>query len=338
MSPWRRESARLCRGIVGLVLGGLLWGAPLEAGGPDAFTVVTFNVGTTERLPHDDPPDDGYTSEQAAISDEHYGDGLAWPPAIEAARRFFSQVRPDLVGLQEILGADRCAAVPEELRAGFVCEAWAPGDPAVAQKVLGPGYQIACHRGKPDKCLAVRRAFGTIRGCDGDLCLDHLDGFPDAVCGRGGRVGRGIVDLAAGGTLTVVHLHATSGMKPRDEACRVAQVEQVFVDLGDGAPGASGETNVVLGDLNTDPGLLRESSPSARRWGDFVGDGKRFRFISQIGPDAPRGYRDRVDIDHVIADAFAGRCWIAGVQGRPPVLDEALYFDHRPVVCTLEER
>jgi hypothetical protein len=207
----------------------------------------------------------------------------------------------------------------------------------VAHQVLGPGYQVACHRGKPDECIAVRKAFGTLRGCDGDLCLDYLDGFPIEGCGRGARVGRAVVELSAGGTLTVVHLHATSGMKEQDDACRVAQVDQVFVDLGDGDPGANGERNIVLGDLNTDPHLLREMRASARRWLDFVGDAKRFRFISEVGPDAPRGYRGLADIDHVIADGFVGRCWIAGIGEHPPVLEGALYFDHRPVVCELEE-
>lgn len=322
--------------LLGLLAAALLGGPPAQAAST-AFTVVTFNVGTTERLPHDGPPDDGYGTEQALVSDEHYGDSLAWPLAIEAAREFFARVQPDIVGFQEILGAQGCAAVPEELRRGWVCEGWSPGDPAVAQQVLGPGYQVACHPGKPDACLAVRRDFGTFRGCESDLCPEPLEGFPVEGCGRRARVARGTLDLAAGGTLTVVSLHGTSGRKESDEACRVAQIEQVFVDLGDGTPGANGERNLIIGDLNTDPYLLRERSPGARRWGDFVGEDHRFRFISPVGPDAPRGYRGVADIDHVIADAFTGQCWIAGLGGRPGVLPDAVYFDHRPVVCELEE-
>ena len=42
------------------------------------FVAVTFNTGTSENMGHDNEPDDGYTSAHAEISDQYYGDGLAW--------------------------------------------------------------------------------------------------------------------------------------------------------------------------------------------------------------------------------------------------------------------
>ena len=303
------------------------------------ITVVTFNVGTTERLAHDGPPEDGYGSDQAKIADAYYGNSLAWPPAIDAAKRFFAEVRPDIVSFQEILGADDCASVPDDKRAGFACEGWSPGDPAMVQQVLGEDYQVACNRGNDDQCLAVRRGFGTLRGCSGYPCPD-LAGQQIAGCGGGARVGRAVIDRPSGESLTVVHLHATSGVKPEDERCRIAQLDQIFVDLGDGAPAASGERNVVLGDFNVDPYRGFASQPSARHFRTLVGiDGepRRFTFLSPAGANAPGGYQGRSDIDHIISDRLRGDCWIAGLAGRPPVLADALYFDHRPVVCSLEE-
>lgn len=35
----------------------------------------------------------------------------------------------------------------------------------------------ACHSGKPDKCAAVKRSFGSFRGCGDDFCLEGLMGF-----------------------------------------------------------------------------------------------------------------------------------------------------------------
>lgn len=312
----------------------------LACGGQDpppelTFVAVTFNTGTTAGLPHDDLPDDGYTSAEAAISDMWYGDGLAWPPAIEAARAFLAEVSPDVVAFQEIFHAGDCAAIPAENHAGFFCAGYVDGAPTVAQVVVGAGYQVACHLGKPDKCLAVKRSFGTFRGCAADLCLDGLDGAEVPDCGSGSRVGRGVVELEAGGALTVVNVHGSSGLAEADRACRVAQFDQVFVDL-DGAPAASGSANVVLGDLNTDPGRFAISDESAARFNDFAGEDRAFDFITEVGPDVTPTYGGIVNIDHVVSDVYRGECWTAGVTEGHPAVTSAVYFDHLPAVCTLE--
>ena len=300
------------------------------------FTVVTMNTGTNPDLPHEDPPDDGYGDQEAAYSDQYYGDGLAWVAVIESTRAFFDGVGADVVAFQEIFSSEECPTVPAEARPGFVCETWAPGDPTVAELVVGPDYQVACHVGHHDKCIAVRRGFGAIRGCDGDLCLDGAAGTAVPGCGGGARVARVVIDRAEGPPITVVNVHGTSGFATEDIACRVAQVEQVFVDLGDGAPGASGDDNVVLGDLNTDPGRIAADDASAARWNDFAGDGAAFRFVSAVGPDAPPSYADLLNIDHVITDTMPGSCWIAGVTEGHPAVTEAVFFDHKPVVCAVE--
>ena len=300
----------------------------------DAIVAVTFNTGTTEGLGHDDGPDDGYTSELAARSDAYYGDGLAWVPAVEATRDFFAELSPDIVVFQEIFWSGDCAQIPEEERAGFVCEDWTEGDPTVAQVVLGEDFQVMCHPGKPDKCAAVNRRFGSFRGCDEDLCLEGMEGFEVEGCGSGARVARAVIDTAEGGSLTLSSVHGSSGLSSEDIACRVAQVEQVFVDLGDGEPAASGDRNLVMGDLNTDPGRMADYDDSAARWTDFVGGEAPFWFVTELGPDAPGSYGGLIDIDHVISDTWDGSCQYPGLEGTAPVI-EATYFDHVPVVCTI---
>jgi endonuclease/exonuclease/phosphatase family metal-dependent hydrolase len=299
------------------------------------FVAVTFNTGTTMGLGHDDPPDDGYGSDDAAISDMWYGDGLAWPPAIEATRAFFAEVAPDIVAFQEIFHAGDCAGIPSEHHVGFLCETYVDGAPTVAEIVVGGGYQVACHLGKADKCVAVKRSFGTFRGCTDDLCLDGLDGAQVPDCGSGSRVGRGVIQLAVGGELTVVNLHGSSGLTEADRACRVAQIEQVFLDL-DGEPGANGGANVVLGDLNTDPARFALSDESARRFSDFVGPDHAFHYITDAGESATPTYGGVVNIDHVVSDVYQGSCWTAGISAGHPAVTDAVYFDHAPAVCTLE--
>ena len=299
-------------------------------------TFVTFNTGTTDGLPHDDPPDDGFGSEQAAISDEWYGDGLSWLAAVDAATSFFAEVKPDVVAFQEIFYSGECEAIPEELRTGFVCETFAPGDPTVAQVILGQGYQVACHLGKSDKCIAVRRAFGTLRGCDADLCLDGLDGAEIEGCGSGSRVGRGVIDLSRGGELTVVNVHGSSGFTDADLDCRQAQFEQLFIDLGDGEPAANGERNLIMGDFNTDPARAAFLDWSARRLNELVSESPGFHFVTAVGEDAPPTYANAVNIDHVISDRLEGSCVHPGATPGTQPVASFVYFDHVPAVCVLE--
>lgn len=339
----RREWASFQTGLTALALLFSLAGC----GGSDASSnrdnhplllrAVTFNTGTTPGLDHDGTPDDGYTSVEAAISDEYYGDGLSWLPVVEASRRFLESVNADVIAFQEIFYSGECAAVPAQFRRGFVCETWVPGDPSVAQHIVGNGYQVACNLEKPDKCIAVKRELGSIRGCDADLCLDGLDGARVADCGGGSRVGRGVIELRSGGTLTVVNVHGTSGFTRADVDCRTRQFEQVFVDLGQGdaQPAANGERNLILGDLNNDPG--RAQSPDVRRFLEFVGPGKRFGFISPVGPTVPPSYAGIFNIDHVVSDVLTGDCWVAGITPGHPSVTDAVYFDHNPIVCEVRE-
>jgi hypothetical protein len=242
-----------------------------------------------------------------------------------------------VIAFQEIFHSDDCAGIPEEARQGWVCEDWLPGAPVVAQHVLGAGYQVACHLGKTDKCLGVRRGFARLRGCDDDLCLDGLEGVPVPGCGSGSRVGRAVLELTSGEELTVVSVHGTSGFGSSDVACRQAQFAQAFVDFGDGSgePAANGARNVILGDFNTDPGRATRLDASARALAEATGPGSRFRFLSAVGADAPPTYAGVFNIDHVIADRFAGACWSPGVGAGGTPVSPVVYLDHTPVVCDL---
>ena len=290
------------------------------------FVAVTFNTGTTAD-----------TSTQAPISDQYYGNGLAWTQAVNDTRSFFAQVDADVVVFQEIFYLGDCAGIPASAQLGYLCETWKPGDPpSVAQFVLGPGWQVACHPGKPDKCAAVNKRFGTFHGCVTDYCATGLTGFTVTDCGKGARVARGVIDRVEGGTLTLVSVHGSSGITSDDQGCRVKQVGQVFVDLGDGSPGANGTTNLIMGDLNTDPVRMAFLDKSAAEWSSFVGPGKKFHFITDVGLAALPTYAGLFNIDHVISDALVGSCWTAGATpGHPPVI-QTPYFDHKPAVCTID--
>lgn len=301
------------------------------------LTAVTFNTGTSGTVDPSAPPG-GYGRDQAELEDLWYGNGLAWKPSVEAAKAWLAAADPDVVTFQEIFHSGDCAGIPPEATTGFCCEDYTDGDPTVAQAILGPEYQVMCHAGQNDKCAGVHRRFGRFRGCDADFCLEGMAGSTVDGCGKGARIGRGVIDLwDGGGSLTLVNIHGSSGISADDQQCRVRQLEQVFVNqgLGDGQPAANGARNLVMGDFNTDPGRLVEADPSAARLLDFAGDGKPFRFLTDVGPDATPTYAGLFNIDHVLSDTLTGTCWAAGVtDGHPPVTD-IVYFDHHPVACTL---
>ena len=315
-------------------------GSGVEVNPNPRFVVVTFNTGTTEALNHESDGD-GYGEEQARFSNDYYGDGLAWVPAVEAVTDWFATLKPDVVVFQEIFYSDECVGIPVEAQIGFVCETWSPGDPTVVQVVLGSDYQVACHPGNSDKCLAVKKSFGSIRQCeDEDFCLEGLDGEVIVGCQSGARVARATIDLVSGGEITAVNVHGTSGMSEDDIDCRVQQVEQVFVNM-DGEPGANGARNVVMGDLNTDPERIPGSlDDSVKAWNDYVGGNQPFQwvsddtatFIAEI-PGLP--ISSPLAIDHVISDTFAGSCYVPGSSDGYPAVYSNVYFDHRPQVCDI---
>lgn len=334
----QRQRAGLFVALLALAVAGCGDSGRSSALGLAGLRVVTFNTGTTDGLPIDPSTNAGYGPEQAALADQWYGNGLAWNAAVEDSRRFFSTLRADIVGFQEIFHPDDCAEIPAAARLGFVCESWQPGDPTVVQRVVGADYQVACHLGKSDKCIAVRRSLGTIRGCDSALCLDGLLGADIAGCGRGSRVGRALVDLHDGTTLTVAHVHGTSGFSASDRQCRVAQFRQLFEDLGDGSglAASAGERSIVLGDFNTDPGRSARLDPSAQILAAAGEPPSPFRFLTEIGPQALPTYLGAVNIDHVLARGFTGSCWAAGIRPDRPPVTTMTYFDHTAIVCDLE--
>jgi len=318
---------------------GVLCGCSSDEAVAPTFDVVvaTFNTGTTENISLT-PDDDSWGEEQAVYSDQYYGNGLAWAEVVEDTRRFFANTPVDVVAFQEMFYSGDCPGVPEEARPGFVCETWKPGEPTVAQVVVGEGFQVACNLGKPDKCLAVRKSFGQLVGCDADLCLDGLDGAEVPDCGSGSRVGRGVITRPDGASVTVVAVHGTSGLEASDQACRGAQFAQIFEDL-DGAPAANGDRNIILGDFNTDPGRNTDFDEGAQLVAAYtLAEGAPFHFVSEVGPDAEPTYARLFNIDHVIADAYDGSCWVPGISEGEPAVTTVNFFDHHPIVCGLNAR
>jgi endonuclease/exonuclease/phosphatase family metal-dependent hydrolase len=309
--------------------------APVPAPGhralPEQLRVVTFNVGSGKSVDGVAGDNAGFGPEQSRVADVHYGNGLAWPAAMRDASDFFARVDADLVALQEVFPAGRCPDIPPERQAGFVCEDWEPGAPGVTARILGPDYQVACHPGKPDKCLAVHRRLGRFAGCEGGDCTSALEGLDASGCGAGSRVAAVTLELVSGGELRVVHLHGTSGLALPDARCRRGQVHAAFAE---GA--ADPEAGLVLGDFNTDPGRVGWLDTAARALRREASPPKNYRFITDVGLLAPPTFLRFLNIDHVLAAGMDGQCWAAGRTPGTEAVSDIAYFDHTAIVCDLE--
>jgi len=309
---------------------------------PVAFTVVTFNVGTTTNMVHDRDEEegegDGYTGIHAQEVAANYGNNLSWIPAEEALAEYLAQLRPEIIGFQEMFYDPWCEDIEPLDELDLVCEDYSPERPLQVERLLGDEYQVACAFKKPDNCLGVRRDFGRLVGCpEHEVCLEGLEGLGAGQgCSDSARVGTAPVELVDGRILTVVVAHANAGMTLKDQDCRILQFKQIFEDRGDGIPAACGEANLVMGDMNTDPFLLAEGDPSAAYWNTRVGEGRQFAYVSAAGPEGPATHVTTMHLDHIISDAVdSDECYVPGVsEGVPPVM-ETTVFDHRPVVCSV---
>jgi hypothetical protein len=306
--------------------------------GPLSFRVMTMNIGTTEGLQHDQPPDDGYSQEMAEEADRYYGNGLSWNPAEDALTKFLAKTKPEIVVFQEGFFDEWCVGIPDN-GYDFVCQGYSKDRPLQVERLLGPDYQVACADGQEDNCAGVLSSFATMKGCaPGEPCMGGLEGEgPPDGCSNGARIGRVELELADGRDMTLVNVHGTSGFKLEDMLCRVSQFEQIFEDRGDGQPAANGAVNLVMGDLNTDPFLAGSFEPSASYWKDWVGeagDSKPFHYLSSSDNDGPATYTGDTRIDHIVSDVLSSAgCFVAGSSsGIDPVID-ATYWDHKPVVC-----
>ncbi len=304
---------------------------PLEA---LTFRALTFNAGTTTHLPHGDA-EDGYTDEDAAIAADQYSNNLSWNPAEAGLAAFLADEQPEVAIFQELFFDPWCEEIEVDPDLDFVCQEYAADGPLQIERLLGDDYQVACAVGHPDNCVGVLRSFATLRGCPAEgACLEGLEGLaPPDGCTSGARVGGVVLDLPDGRAFTVVDIHASAGLSEDDMACRVAQFFQLFEDRGDGEPVASGEINLVAGDINTDPFALAAADPSAEYWTGFVGEGLPFGYLSSSGDEGPATHVTGLRIDQVISDGLSGECEVVGTGGAPGPLLDAVYWDHTPVLC-----
>jgi endonuclease/exonuclease/phosphatase family metal-dependent hydrolase len=243
---------------------------------------------------------------------------------------------PDVVVLQEVLGAGQCDGF-EETEADRTCHADHRADEAEqVRRLLGADFTIACDSRNGYECIGVRTSFASVSGCDdGALCRDTKT--PPAVEDCPVGFSMSAVELTVEGRepFTLVNGHPDSN--PGGD-CRRAQLEQTF----EGQDPLIDTTRTMLsGDFNLDPDL--DTDPSVELWVQWVGDdddGLRFRYHSGHKersppyPTSPTVLGDRV-LDHVASDFAEGVCETLGEAPNTERLDGGAGMDHRALLCAL---
>ncbi len=306
---------------------------------PLPFQVVTFNVGTSSQTLHDTDEQagdgDGYTSTQAEYINDYLGNSLAWNPAEDALRDWLAKHHPEVVAMQELMYDPWCADAPAPPAGlGLVCEGYKGGQPLAAERLLGKAYHLAYTVGQEDLWVGVRKDFGHFRDCPETGLCTKLEGqgvFGE--CNESPRVTSIVVQVHDGREFVLVNAHTTAGMTEADQACRAKQIEQIFLDAGDGEPLANGAVNLVLGDMNTDPFLFAGADASANTWNQYVGPGKSFHYLSADNPEGPATHVTTMRLDHVVSDVLTGSCVVPGGSPGLPLIMKTTFFDHRPVLC-----
>lgn len=323
----------------------------VEADAPPTrtFTILTFNVGTTDNISHDGDPD-GYSDALSVVNAAFYGNNLAWLPAQDSLKSLLEALKPDIIGFQELYFDGNCTSDCAAIEAGdpvlfsaacegdsMACGTWTTGGPITVRRILGPDYAVACAPNHPDNCVAVRKSFGALKDCDDGPCLDGLDGLrPPNGCTGGARVATAVIGLVDGPEVAVVDVHTTAGTNVE---CRTAQFQQVFEDRGDGKPATFGQHNIVVGDMNIDPFLMNpDYDASVAYWNQKVGVGKPFQYLSSSDSSGPNTHPySFMKLDHVISNDLIGSCVVLGVSEgtTAPLSIDSTYFDHRPVYCVV---
>ncbi|MEZ4241729.1 MAG: hypothetical protein R3F59_37390 [Myxococcota bacterium] len=129
---------------------------------------------------------------------------------------------------------------------------------------------------------------------------------------------------------------ACAARSPRSAArCRAPPSTAAGAARGSRGPSSSSRT---AGSSPSSPSTAPPASPPTTRTAALARSTRcssTFQWITEVGPDAPLTYGGVATIDHVASDAFTGTCWHAGLTEGHPAVRDAVYFDHRPAVCTL---
>ncbi len=260
--------------------------------------------------------------------------GYGWKLCLDSVEKRVTEsiraIDADVVLLQEVVPAERCAARNETKR-GFVCydfEQRPPEKKEQARRILGPDYTIVITKGAYE-AVAVKKGVGHIAGClDGALCV--VSGLPIlSSCDQGFSITPVDIEIR-GKRVRLINGHPDSIKAD----CRAKEVAAAFSAV---VPGST----LMAGDWNLDP--YRSNDQSVKVWKQNL-ESRGFHYLSGIAERNPPYHTIFLPVvniplkslDHVVSDFAQGHCAVLGVSPSTKRLDGHSDLDHRGILCNLE--
>ncbi len=300
--------------------------------GPRGFSVLAANVGNVDLL----RCDTALYKLCDAAQEKRVAERIA-------------RAKPDVALLSEVLAPGQCDELGPAAPAWHACHPeHRAAEPDQARRLLGPDYTIACEPRRGYECVAVRREFAKLRGCDdGALCrglLRSAEALPG--CDDGFTLSMATVEVD-GVALDVGVAHPPSGFTAEAQACRRDFLPAVLAPRG--APGSLRQQPRALvgGDFNLDPYrhgtdadgtyFLAQVRTSASAAG---GPLLLHSGLQEHDPPYWTAPLTRATWDHVVSEGLTGRCVTLGAHEGYPPLDMAVgpelqRLDHLAQYCVL---
>ncbi len=242
------------------------------------------------------------------------------------------EIKPDIIGLQEVLPTWLCDA-QQETNLQKVC-AFKQDVPQV-RRLLGDEYTIVCEPRSQYDCVAVSTKIGLIKDCElGGFCLNARTARVKEGCDPGFAIFAVTVELNDGTVFDLANMHPAA----RSDECRADMLTQAY--LGD-EPILINKQVILLGDFNFDP--WRSNDQSSTVWNNFVQQGwagAPLVYHSGIAESNPPRFTFsffiRRSFDNILSNFAQGTGVIMGATPGTSRLDGGSGNDHRAVYAILQ--
>ncbi len=263
---------------------------------------------------------------------------LCYKDVEERITQNIQHLSPDIIALQEVLAPWQCKNIDKDKRK--VCSE--PQTIPQIRRIVGDNYTIACNSRNQFECIAVKKDFGEIIGCNtGEICstartVPEIDG-----CDNGFTISAITVKSNLRSALfDVVNFHPQS----TSATCRTKMISTALYGNNLTSSIIKEKDVILLGDFNLDP--WRDSDESVTLWKDFTNkklNGLEIKYHSGISENSPPPftsflfYRPRT-FDFILSNFADGTCYTLGESPNTQRIDGGNGMDHRALYGVLTLR
>jgi hypothetical protein len=246
---------------------------------------------------------------------------------------------PDVIALQEVLAPWQCTNI-NAMNKNKVCSEMQV-IPQV-RRLVGENYTIVCNSRNQFECIAIKKDFGEIVGCQsGEIChtartIPEIEG-----CDNGFTISAATIKTKTPSlSFDLVNFHPQS----TSSICREKMIKAAFYGNNTTPSIIQEKKLLLLGDFNFDP--WRDNDESVATWKNFFNsgwNGEELKYHSGIAEAAPPYftsflfYKPRT-LDFIVSNFTTGICQTLGETPNTLRLDGGKGMDHRALFGILTVR